>query len=361
MPEGTPMMLQYHKIKERHADCILFFRLGDFYEMFSDDAKTASRELDLTLTTRDRGKDVSEEDRVPMCGVPYHSSEAYIARLVAKGYKVAICEQLEDPALAKGLVDRDVIRIVTPGTVIDASMLEEGRSNYICSVHVSAAGTALCFAEMSTGEICATCVKPGEEGRAQNELIRFQPAEAVLNQAAAADKPLVAFLRERFGCLTQEREALFAPDACRKLVCAQFAAEHVSELQLEGEEGTVCAVGGLLGYLGETQKADLSYIRKLDVYGEGRFMELDAQTVRNLELLQTARSGEKKKISLSKREKEVMELVCDGLTADAISRKLYISLSTVKKHIAKSYEKLGVNKKADAIAAYRRLTGKSDK
>lgn len=143
MAELTPMRKQYLEIHKQHPDCLLFFRLGDFYEMFSEDAKTASRELDLTLTTRDRGENVSEEDKVPMCGVPYHASEAYIARLVAKGYKVAICEQLEDPALAKGLVDRDVIRIVTPGTVIDASMLEEGRSNYICSVHLSAAGAAL--------------------------------------------------------------------------------------------------------------------------------------------------------------------------------------------------------------------------
>ena len=294
MPEGSPMMLQYHKIKEQHQDCILFFRLGDFYEMFSEDAKTASRELDLTLTTRDRGEKVSEEDKVPMCGVPYHSSEAYIARLVAKGYKVAICEQMEDPALAKGLVDRDVIRIVTPGTVIDASMLEEGRSNYICAVHLSAAGAALCFCEMSTGEICATAVTPADPAKIENELLRFQPAEALLNDAAAKDPEIPAFLRERFGCLLQTREALFVPETCDRIVREQFGVRDTAELQLGGETGAVCAVGALIAYLRETQKTDLSYLRRLDFYTEGRFMELDVQTVRNLELLQTSRSGEKK-------------------------------------------------------------------
>ena len=134
MAELTPMMQQYLKMKELHPDCILFFRLGDFYEMFNEDAKLVSKELELTLTTRDRGK--PQDERTPMCGVPYHSADAYIARLIAKGYKVAICEQMEDPATAKGLVDRDIIRIVTPGTVISETMLEEGRNNYICSVYL---------------------------------------------------------------------------------------------------------------------------------------------------------------------------------------------------------------------------------
>ena len=132
MAEGTPMMLQYHKIKADHPDCILFFRLGDFYEMFNEDAKTASKELELTLTTRDRSR--PPEEQTPMCGVPYHAAEAYIARLIARGYKVAICEQMEDPATAKGLVDRDIIRIVTPGTVIEESMLEDGKNNFLCAL-----------------------------------------------------------------------------------------------------------------------------------------------------------------------------------------------------------------------------------
>ena len=149
MAEITPMMRQYLEMKERYPDSILFFRLGDFYEMFNEDAKLVSRELDLTLTTRDRNK--PPEERTPMCGVPYHSCESYIARLIAKGYKVAICEQTEDPALAKGLVDRDIIRIITPGTVMTSSMLEEGRNNFICAVYRDSAGTGLCFCDISTG------------------------------------------------------------------------------------------------------------------------------------------------------------------------------------------------------------------
>ena len=152
--DTTPMMRQYLRMKELHPDCLLFFRLGDFYEMFNEDAQVASKELDLTLTSRDRGKPA--EERTPMCGVPYHSADAYIARLIAKGYKVAICEQMEDPALAKGIVERDIIRVITPGTVIDSSMLEEGRNNYICAIYEDSAGLGLSFCDISTGEFTAT-------------------------------------------------------------------------------------------------------------------------------------------------------------------------------------------------------------
>ncbi|MBR6677362.1 MAG: DNA mismatch repair protein MutS, partial [Oscillospiraceae bacterium] len=174
MAEITPMMRQYLEIKEQNRDAILFFRLGDFYEMFNEDAKIASRELDLTLTTRDKGK--AKEDQTPMCGVPYHSSEGYIARLIAKGYKVAICEQTEDPALAKGLVERDVIRVVTPGTVMDASMLEESRSNFIASVYLDERGAGLAFCEISTGKAHVTGFAGADVLlHAANELGRFHP------------------------------------------------------------------------------------------------------------------------------------------------------------------------------------------
>ena len=149
-PETTPMMRQYLEIKEQNPDAILFFRLGDFYEMFNEDALKVSEELNLTLTTRDRGK--PEGERTPMCGVPYHSSDAYIARLIAKGYKIAICEQTEDPAAAKGLVKRDIIRVVTPGTVTDAASLEEGRSNFICAVYNDSRGAGVCFCDVTTGK-----------------------------------------------------------------------------------------------------------------------------------------------------------------------------------------------------------------
>ena len=161
MAELTPMKRQYQEIKQQHSDCLLFFRLGDFYEMFNDDAVTASRELDLALTTRDRNVEDPEE-RTPMCGVPYHSAEGYIAKLIAKGYKVAICEQLEDPALAKGLVQRDVIRIVAPATVTDSSRLSEERSNYICAVFLSGDSAGIAFCALSTCELCcAACPRDG--------------------------------------------------------------------------------------------------------------------------------------------------------------------------------------------------------
>ena len=150
----TPMMLQYMLLKEQNKDCLLFFRLGDFYEMFNEDALTASQELDLTLTTRDRGK--PKEEQVPMCGVPYHSSDAYVARLIAKGYKVAICEQMEDPATTKGMVRRDIVRVVTPGTVTDATALEERRGNYICCIFLDSRSAGLCFCDITTGKIHAT-------------------------------------------------------------------------------------------------------------------------------------------------------------------------------------------------------------
>ena len=184
MAELTPMKRQYYEIKQRNPDCLLFFRLGDFYEMFDDDARLAARELDLTLTTRDRNVEDPAE-RTPMCGVPYHSAEAYIGRLIAKGYKVAICEQLEDPALAKGLVDRDVIRIITPGTVTASSMLEENKSNYLCAVYLSAQSGGTAFCDLSTGEFCAANYPADAVSHILNELGRFAPREAVCADAAA--------------------------------------------------------------------------------------------------------------------------------------------------------------------------------
>ena len=197
--ELTPMMQQYVRMKELHPDCILFFRLGDFYEMFNEDARLVSKELELTLTTRDRGKPADE--RTPMCGVPYHSADAYIARLISKGYKVAICEQMEDPSTAKGLVDRDIIRIVTPGTVISESMLEEGRNNFICSVYRAGEDVGLCFCDISTGEVWATSFAGALSGEhLYNELGRFSPREAVLSEEAYADAALLDFLVSRLEC-----------------------------------------------------------------------------------------------------------------------------------------------------------------
>ena len=174
MAELTPMKRQYYEIKQQYQDCLLFFRLGDFYEMFDDDARLASKLLDLALTTRDRSVE-NPDERTPMCGIPYHSAETYIARLIAKGYKVAICEQTEDPALAKGLVQRDVIRIITPGTVTESSMLDEHRSNYISAVYLNNGHAGVAFCDVSTGEFCCAGFDGDAVSHVINELGRFTP------------------------------------------------------------------------------------------------------------------------------------------------------------------------------------------
>ncbi|GAA6392553.1 DNA mismatch repair protein MutS [Clostridiales bacterium] len=291
--ETTPMMQQYLDIKAQNPDSILFFRLGDFYEMFNEDAKLVSKELDLTLTTRDRNK--PPEERTPMCGVPYHSCDSYIARLIAKGYKVAICEQTEDPALAKGLVDREIIRVITPGTVIASSMLEEGKNNYICAVYADSAAFGLCLCDISTGEVYATSFPAGAEAldHLENELGRFHPAEAVLSDGAFQLDGLVPFLRERLDCPCENGgEARFRLDAARPLVEKQFKAGL--DTLPRGDEGAVQAAGGLLTYLYETQKTDLSHIANFTYYTAEQFMELDLTARQTLELTSTLRSKDKK-------------------------------------------------------------------
>ena len=283
MAELTPMKRQYNEIKKDYPDCLLFFRLGDFYEMFDDDARTASRELELALTTRDRGKPA--EEQTPMCGVPYHSSEVYIGRLIAKGYKVAICEQLEDPAAAAGIVERGVVRIITPGTVTEGSMLEEGRSNYVCSIWLGQDGGGAAFCDISTGEFCVSAFAEEPVDHILNELGRFMPKEAVLCEAAAENSAVGAFLR-RIDCLPETGPERFDAAACEALVWERFG-------EKAGPAETAAA-GALLAYILETQKCDISHIRRLDRFGEGRYMELDYAARRNLELTESLRTGEKR-------------------------------------------------------------------
>ena len=293
MAELTPMMKQYLEMKDRNPDSILFFRLGDFYEMFFDDAKLVSKELDLTLTTRDRNK--PPEERTPMCGVPYHSCESYIARLIAKGYKVAICEQTEDPATAKGLVKRDIIRIISPGTVISASMLEEGKNNFLSAVYADESGVGLCLCDISTGEVFATSFPAGPEARdhLENELGRFHPTEAVLSQGAWALAGLTDFLKDRLDCMCQHwEEEGFALDNAREMVDKQFTAGL--ETLPAGDTAAVQATGGLLRYLYDTQKTDLGHIAAFSYYTTGQFMELDLTARQTLELTETLRGKEKK-------------------------------------------------------------------
>ncbi len=291
MAEMTPMMRQYLEIKKQNKDAILFFRLGDFYEMFNEDAKLVSEELDLTLTTRERGK--PEEERTPMCGVPYHSSDGYIARLIARGYKVAICEQTEDPAQAKGLVKRDIIRVITPGTV-DSSMLEGSRANYICGIYLDENYAGLCVCDITTGKTCVTAFSGAQRvTHIINELGRFSPVEAVLNDTAFSEPTLLELLRGKLNCRVENYgERCFGFENAQRNAEKQFG-EQVQALPAHNP-AAVMALGGLLSFLYETQKTDLSHISDLEYYEQGRFMELDLTARRNLELTETLRGKEKR-------------------------------------------------------------------
>ena len=285
MAELTPMMQQYRTVKERNPDCILFFRLGDFYEMFDEDARISSRELDLTLTSRDHAK-----DKAPMCGVPFHSSESYLARLVQKGYKVAICEQMEDPALAKGLVKRDIIRIVTPGTVTESSMLDESKNNYYACVYASEDRYGAAFCDISTGSFSATYFEGRDAQEAVcNELGSFSPTELLLGGSEERIRELRSVATDRLGCcMGRSREHQFDLSLCKAAVESQF--EKTQEaLGLSGHDEVVIAAGALLCALRDEQKNELPHIRALDFYVAGKFMGLDLTARRNLELTETMR------------------------------------------------------------------------
>ena len=288
--ELTPMRRQYNDIKEKNQDCILFFRLGDFYEMFDEDAKVAARELDLTLTTRDRNK--PKEEQTPMCGVPYHSVDSYIARLVQKGYKVAICEQMEDPALAKGIVERDITRIVTPGTVTESCMLDESRNNYMGCLYGEGGRIGLAFCDVSTGAFFATVC--ADAASAASELGRFSPSEVLRFGSSAQEEIIEDALFHRLNCCVDEgREDQFQKGAAEELLERHFG-KSLSELGLTGLPEAIIASGSLLQTLLTLQKNDLAHIRQLQYYTTGRFMELDMDARRNLELTETLRSKEKK-------------------------------------------------------------------
>ncbi len=291
MTELTPMMQQYFRLKEQHKDCLLFFRLGDFYEMFFDDAERAAKELDLVLTTRDRNK--PEAERTPMCGVPYHSAEAYIARLIQKGYKVAICEQMEEAAGAKGIVERQVVRVITPGTVTDPAMLEDGRNNYIAALWAGEEGAGLAVSDISTGEVAARLL-PGEDwaARALSELERYQPRELLLSPSAALPR-LLDPLREAGGCrLELGSEQLFDAETASENLQRQFGAQ-LSALPPEAAAARR-ALGGLLQYLYQTQQSKLAHLQRVRYHQEGEFIELDPVARRNLELTETLRGKEKR-------------------------------------------------------------------
>ena len=285
----TPMMQQYMKTKEEYKDCILFYRLGDFYEMFFDDAVTVSRELELTLT----GKSCGLPERAPMCGVPYHAVEGYLNRLVSKGYKVAICEQMEDPALAKGLVKREVIRIVTPGTNLDTQALDETRNNYILCVAYIADRYGVSVADVTTGDYFMTELDSGE--KLFDEIYKFMPSELICNEAFYMSGMDLDDLKDRLGIAIYSLDSWYFDDeGCQRALREHFQVSNMDALGVGGYDCGVIASGALLTYLQETQKTSLSHMSRLSVYITGKYMVLDSSTRRNLELCETLREKQKK-------------------------------------------------------------------
>ncbi len=289
MAELTPMMKQYMETKSQYQDCILFYRLGDFYEMFFDDALTASRELEITLT----GKNCGQEERAPMCGVPYHAVEGYLNKLVSRGYKVAICEQTEDPKQAKGIVKREVVRIVTPGTNVDAQALDETKNNYIMCIVYIADRYGISVADISTGEYLVTELP--DSARLMDEISRFVPAEIICNEAFYMSGMDLDGLKDRLGITIYSLESWYFDDSlCREKLLEHFHVSGFGGLGLEDYDCGIISAGALLQYLLETQKNSLSNLTHITPYVTGKYMLLDSATRRNLELCETLREKQKR-------------------------------------------------------------------
>ncbi len=290
----SPMMKQYLEVRDKYPDCVLFFRIGDFYEMFFDDALTVSKALEITLT----GKDCGLEERAPMCGVPYHAADMYIKRLIEMGFKVAVCEQLTDPSETKGLVERDVIRIVTPGTLTDSSMLDDGKNNYICSIFYDEHNNtcAVASADLSTGEAYLSQFEGKDlEAGVINELSRCQPAEIIFPESFLSLKNTAEFIKIRLKCtVTLRDEDCFSPETKAGLLASVFGVQSSKELGIS-ESGSDCAaVCGLFDYINETQKTSVSRFTSIELLNGDAYMGLDLNARRNLELTETLRSKEKK-------------------------------------------------------------------
>ncbi len=292
MADFSPMMKQYLEIKKKHKDEILFYRLGDFYEMFYDDALTASRELDLTLT----GKQCGQEERAPMCGVPFHSYESYMARLIAKGYKVAICEQVEDPATAKGLVKRDIVRVVTPGTVIESSMLQDDRNNYIASICLKGEQAGVCFADISTGTAHVTELADPKIGAAViAELGRYHPSEVLINTGTLSCREITGYIKKQMHCSVELIEdERYAPGLVESTLAAQFGRDWSTTTDISADGLVRCAMSALLQYLHDTQIKGVERLKTVIRYTEAQYMHLSAVTRANLELTETMRGREKR-------------------------------------------------------------------
>lgn len=289
MAELTPMMQQYMQTKKEYKDCILFYRLGDFYEMFFDDAITASKELELTLT----GKNCGLEERAPMCGVPYHAVDGYLNRLVSKGYKVAICEQVEDPATAKGIVKREVVRIATPGTNLDMSYLDETKNNFIMCVVYSEDHFGMSVADVTTGEFFVTEVCDSQ--KLFDEIYKYMPSELICNEAFYMCGIDLELLKDKLGIVIYSQDAwYFDEEICENTLKDHFHVKALEGLGIKDYDCGTIAAGSLLRYLIETQKRDLSHITSLTVYSSGKYMLLDSSSRRNLELCETLRDKQKR-------------------------------------------------------------------
>ena len=289
MAELTPMMKQYMETKAEYPDCILFYRLGDFYEMFFDDALTASRELEITLT----GKNCGQEERAPMCGVPYHAVESYLNKLVSKGYKVAICEQVEDPKTAKGIVKREVVRIVTPGTNLDTQALDETRNNYIMCIVYIADRYGVSVSDITTGDYFVTEIP--DSGKLMDEIYRFSPSEIICNEAFYMSGMDLDGMRDRLGITIYSLDSWYFDDGvCRQKLLEHFKVSSFAGLGLADYDCGAISAGALLQYLLETQKNSLSNLTHITPYAAGKYMMLDSSTRRNLELCETLREKQKR-------------------------------------------------------------------
>ena len=289
----SPMMQHYLETKEKYKDCILFYRLGDFYEMFFDDAINVSKELELTLT----GKNCGQEERAPMCGVPFHAADIYINRLVEKGYKVAICEQLEDPKLAKGIVKRDVIKIVTPGTILDGNILEEKKNNFIMSIYKEGIFFGMAVCDISTGDFYATEIK--EDNNFQkllDEISRYNPSELIINSMLSSSLEEMKIINQRFNCYISEKEdAIFSTDLEGIRNVAEIINKDGEQYKnFEKKTLVIQAINGLMYYIEDTQKEKPENLNKIIVYESTKYMALDINARRNLELTEKLRDKSKK-------------------------------------------------------------------
>ncbi|WP_069649532.1 DNA mismatch repair protein MutS [Caloranaerobacter ferrireducens] len=294
MKNLTPMMQQYLKIKEKYKDAILFFRLGDFYEMFFDDAILASKELEITLT----GRECGNKERAPMCGIPFHSADSYIAKLVKKGYKVAICEQIEDPSKSKGIVKRDVVRIITPGTITDTKILEDKNNNYLCSIYMDATGIGISYVDVTTGELYTTEFIGNEKQLINtlfDELAKIRPTEIILNDYLYNKKDIVKKIENKFNSITNlYSNWTYEYNAAKEVILNQMSVLSLDGYGLNKKIYSVPSLGSLIYYLNETQKTSLEHLNHVTFYTVDNFMMLDINTRINLELTETIRGKNKK-------------------------------------------------------------------